>query len=176
MMNARALFLLACAVIGAASLLGCSKTEKAPPPGSSSPAATLANISELLSAYELVRGALANDRSDVRAEALELASAARSGMESVPDGLRLPLEELSAAAQRLAELDGSDLRRARSAFGEVSRELITLLSAEPGLQTGLWLYDCPMAEGYSKWVQSDEKVSNPYMGREMLQCGKVAEF
>jgi hypothetical protein len=97
-------------------------------------------------------------------------------MESVPDRLRLPLEELAAASQRLAELDGSDLRRARSAFGEVSRELITLLSAEPGLQTGLWLYDCPMAEGYSKWVQSDEKVSNPYMGSEMLQCGKVAEF
>ena len=176
MMNARALFLLAWAVICAASLLGCSKTDKAPPPGSSGPVATPANIGELLSAYGLVRGALANDRSDVRAEALELASAARSGMESVPDRLRLPLEELAAASQRLAELDGSDLRRARSAFGEVSRELITLLSAEPGLQTGLWLYDCPMAEGYSKWVQSDEKVSNPYMGSEMLQCGKVAEF
>ncbi len=124
----------------------------------------------------VVRGALASDQSDVRTEALELASAARSGMESAPEGLRLPLEELSGASQRLAELDGTDLRRARSAFGDVSRELIALLTAEPGLQEGLWVYDCPMAEGYSKWVQADEKVSNPYMGSEMLQCGKVAEF
>jgi hypothetical protein len=136
----------------------------------------MANIAEVLSAYESVRGALASDQSDVRAQALELASAARSSIESVPEGLRRPLEELSGASQRLAELDGTDLRRARSAFGEVSRELIALLSGEPGLQKGLWLYDCPMAKGYSQWVQTDQNVSNPYMGSEMLECGKVAEF
>ena len=176
MMNARPIVLLAWVAICTASLLGCSNSQKAPLPESSLPAATMANIAEVLSAYESVRGALASDKSDVRAQALELASAARSSVESVPEGLRQPLEELSGASQRLAELDGTDLRRARSAFGDVSRELIALLTAEPGLQKGLWVYDCPMAEGYSLWVQADEKVSNPYMGSEMLQCGKVAEF
>jgi hypothetical protein len=176
MMNIRPIVLLALGAVCTASLLGCSKSQKATPAESSLSATTRSNINEVLSAYEVVRAALANDESDVRAEALELASRARSGLGSVPEGLRRPLEELSGASQRLAELDGTDLRRARSAFGEVSRELIALLTAEPGLQNGLWIYDCPMAEGYSMWVQSDEKVSNPYMGSEMLQCGKVAEF
>jgi len=176
MTNARPIVLLAWAAICAASVLGCSKSQKATPAESSLSATALSNINAVLSAYEVVRGALANDQSDVRTEALALASTARSGLGSVPEGLRLPLEELSGASQRLAELDGTDLRRARSAFGDVSRELIALLTAEPGLQKGLWIYDCPMAEGYSKWVQSDEKVSNPYMGSEMLQCGKVGEF
>jgi hypothetical protein len=33
-----------------------------------------------------------------------------------------------------------------------------------------------MAKGYKKWVQTSEKVSNPYMGKTMGQCGSKTEM
>ena len=58
----------------------------------------------------------------------------------------------------------------------MSRALIAVLSAEPSLQQGRHVYECPMAKGYKKWVQVSEGVSNPYMGTDMLQCGTEADF
>jgi Cu(I)/Ag(I) efflux system membrane fusion protein len=130
----------------------------------------------VVSAYDTVRGSLAQDRSDVSAQALTLADAAQAAAASAPDRLRRPLEDLAGASRRLAGLEGNDLAGARSAFGDASRALISVLSAEPSLQQGRHVYECPMARGYKKWVQVAEEASNPYMGREMLQCGTEIAF
>jgi hypothetical protein len=175
-MNRRPAVLLACAAIGAASFwIGCSKSQKAPPK-SNLPAESAARIDDTVAAYDVVRGALAEDRGDVRIPATKLADAARLASESAPDGVRKALEELSSAAKRLARLDGTDLSAARESFGDVSRALISVLSSEPSLQQGRHVYECPMARGYTKWVQVSEGVSNPYMGSKMLQCGTEADF
>jgi hypothetical protein len=177
MMNGRPAVLLACAAIGAASLFfGCSKNREAAPNPSTLPVETGAGIDEAIAAYDVVRGALAEDRGDVKMPATKLADAARLAAESAPDSVRQPLEELSSAARRLAGLETTDLGAARKAFGDVSQALIAVLSAEPSLQHGRHLYECPMAKGYKKWVQVSEGVSNPYMGTDMLQCGTEADF
>lgn len=177
MMNGRPAVLLVCASIGVASVfIGCSKSREAVPEPSTLPAETSARIDEAVAAYDVVRGALAEDRGDVKASATELADAARLASASAPDTVRRPLEELSSAAQGLAGLESADLSAARESFGDVSRALISVLSAEPSLQQGRHVYECPMVKGYKKWVQVSEGVSNPYMGTDMLQCGTEADF
>jgi hypothetical protein len=177
MMNGRPAVLLACAAIGVASIfIGCSKSREADSEPSTLPAETGARIDEAVAAYDVVRGALAEDRGDVKTPATTLAAAARLGSASAPENLRQPLDELSSAAQRLAGLESADLSEARKAFGDVSQALIAVLSAEPSLQQGRQVYECPMAKGYKKWVQVSEGVSNPYMGSDMLQCGTEAGF
>lgn len=177
MINGRLAILFTCAVIGASGwLAACSKGKDATAPQTSLPAATRADIDKVVSAYELVREALAEDRADVRLQSATLADAAQASSEAAPQSLREPLEELSSAARQLAEIESGDLNAARSGFGQVSRALIAVLSAEPSLQRGRYVYECPMAKGYKKWVQVSEAVSNPYMGSEMLECGTEAEF
>ena len=156
-------------------LLGCTKSEGTIPP-SPLPTATRTSIDEAVSAYEDIRKALAQNRSNVRSEALALAGAAQAAAGSAPEKLRPSLEDLSASAQRLGAMQSDDLAEARRAFGETSRALIALLSSEPSLQPGRHVYECPMAKGYNKWVQLDETTSNPYMGSEMPECGAKAGF
>ncbi len=175
-MNRRPAVLLACAAIGAASfLIGCSKSEEAPPK-SKLPAESAARIDDAIDAYEVVRVSLVEDRGDVAIPATKLAEAARLASASAPNSVRQALEELSSSAERLARLDGSDLSAARESFGEVSRSLIAVLSSEPSLQQSRHVYECPMAKGYKKWVQVSEGVSNPYMGSAMPQCGVEGDF
>lgn len=176
-MNRRPAVLLACAAIGAASFFaGCSKAQETPPTSSKLPAESAARIDDAVEAYDVVRGALVEDRGDVTIPATKLAEAARLASASAPKSVGHALEELSSSAERLARLDGSDLSAARESFGEVSRSLIAVLSSEPSLQQSRHVYECPMAKGYKKWVQVSKGVSNPYMGSAMPQCGVEADF
>ncbi len=70
-------------------------------------------------------------------------------------------------------LGESDLVKARAAFGELSRAVVAVVAADPSLQPGRFLFQCPMAKGYQRWVQLEEKMANPYMGKRMLECGEV---
>ena len=178
MMGKRPARLLALATITASTLLfGCTKDErKAAPAESSLPATVRASIDTAVSAYEDIRVALADDRSNVRMQALTLAGAAEVASESAPPTLRQPLDDLAVSSRGLAAIADGDLSQARTSFGDVSRALIAVLSAEPSLQPGRRVYECPMAKGYKKWVQLDDTISNPYMGSTMLQCGSEAEF
>jgi len=177
MINRRSAAVLVCILAAATgSLCACSKGKDRAASQSSLPAATRASVEEAVSAYEAVREALADDRSDVTAESQALADAARRGTAGAPEPLRHPLEDLSGAADRLARVESGDLDAAREAFGELSRTLIALLSKDPSLQEGRYVYECPMVDGYKKWVQVSEGTSNPYMGSKMLECGTEAGF
>ena len=175
MNNARSAILFAASLIAVSSWLSaCSKdksTER-----SSLPAATRAQIDELVSEYEVIRAALADDRGNVTAQSQALTDSARRAAATAPGPVRGPLEDLASAASRLADAKGGDLVEARAAFGEVSRALISVLSSDASLQRGRHVYECPMAKGYKKWVQASESASNPYMGKEMLQCGAETDF
>ncbi|KPK17351.1 MAG: hypothetical protein AMJ62_01475 [Myxococcales bacterium SG8_38] len=164
-------------IVLASALLSCSKSEQKASKGQPPiPSATHASIDETLSAYEKISKALTEDDANVRADALDLARAAKAASATAPASLLRPLEELSAAAQRMGTLEADGLGEARAAFGDVSRAMISLLSAAPSLQEDLHVYECPMAKGYKKWVQREEGISNPYMGREMPKCGTEAHF
>jgi len=131
-----------------------------------------ATVRSVLRDYEVIRGALARDDGpSVAAPARRIVETV-SAASGLSDTTRTRLAEASAAATRLARVRPSDLAAARREFGALSRALVTLVQETPSLGRGLHLFECPMAEGYGRWLQPSPETNNPYMGTRMLQCGR----
>ena len=74
--------------------------------------------------------------------------------------------ELQDASVQLA--NSTSLKEARAAFQKLS---ITLEKWVKG-KKGYFIATCPMIEG-SVWIQTTEKIGNPYAGKEMPECGMI---
>lgn len=116
----------------------------------------------ILRAYDQIHAALAADSlADVPRAALALEKSARGARQ----------DAVAAAAARLAE--ARDLPTARARFGDLSREVIRLVEAEPHRAGDHQVYECPMVrEGFNRWLQPGAAARNPYYGSEMLTCGQ----
>ena len=87
----------------------------------------------------------------------------------------LAADDLAGAKKAAADLGttGSELANskslddARSAFVKISAEAEKMVAG----QSGYYVMHCPMLK--KDWVQTTEKVSNPYAGKQMLTCGEV---
>ncbi len=87
----------------------------------------------------------------------------------------LVADDLSSAKDAAKELgeEGSDianaqsLKDARSGFEKFSGRAKTLVAGQPGYHVA----HCPMLK--KDWVQTSDKVANPYGGKDMLSCGKM---
>lgn len=164
-------------LVAVTAVVGCDKSSEAPEaPASTLNGAARTSIDSALKSYEGIRAALAQDRANVRPQALQLAGAAKVALGAAPASLRGPLQDLSSSAENLATMMTQEVAEVRTAFGQVSKSVVALLAAEPSLQKGRHLFECPMAEGYKKWVQLSETISNPYMGSRMLECGATASY
>lgn len=101
---------------------------------------------KFLSSYETVRAALAVDNlAGAKAAAANIAA-------SVP-------------AAQLAK--ATSLNAARVAFKKLSEDAVQIAKG----QEGFYVATCPMVG--SDWVQTTDKISNPYLGREMPTCGSI---
>lgn len=82
------------------------------------------------------------------------------------------LASAKSAAKHLGD-EGSDiakaesLKDARAGFEKVSSRAKTLVTG----QSGYYVAHCPMLK--KDWVQTSEKISNPYGGQDMLTCGEI---
>ena len=131
----------------------------------------------VLDAYEGVRSLLADDKvQGVSDAAAQLADAARSASASAAERLRPSLGDIANTADQLRQAPPENLAEIRKRFGPLSRSVIALVAAEPSLATGRHVFECPMAEGYGKWVQRTDQISNPYFGKEMLECGSASKW
>jgi len=74
--------------------------------------------------------------------------------------------ELSKEIKELAEV--SSLKQARQEFKDVSALLIK--KNKNSLKDGLIIVYCPMAG--AKWIQEEGKIQNPYMEKDMTECGE----
>ena len=138
-------------------------------------AQALESLGALFSDYEQIHRALAADRLEgVAAVARGIGPAARALIPRVPPKLHGPLEGLASAADELAS--ATTIVDARRAFGELSRDAIALVAVVPQLGEGRRAFECTMASGYPKWIQSGPGVANPYFGSEMLTCGTGSEW
>ena len=61
----------------------------------------------------------------------------------------------------------SSLKGARAGFEKLSTEAKTLTAG----QSGYHVFHCPMVK--KDWVQTTERVENPYGGKEMASCGEL---
>ncbi|MBV9658717.1 MAG: DUF3347 domain-containing protein [Verrucomicrobia bacterium] len=119
----------------------------------------------LLDRYEKVRAALAGDQlNDAKFQAEQLASEAQlqAGKSEATEAVR----DLAAAAATMAKED--TVVRLRDDFKLVSAAAIKLAAGAPGYFT----LNCPMTKD-GDWLQTDTKVSNPYFGKSMQDCGVV---
>ncbi|HUQ89014.1 MAG TPA: SCO family protein [Vicinamibacterales bacterium] len=68
-------------------------------------------------------------------------------------------------------LDATNIAAARSGFARMSDAIIAL-TKQPGaaLDLGVSVAYCPMLQKH--WLQRDSKISNPYYGRQMSECGR----
>lgn len=121
---------------------------------------------DLTSQYEVVRKALAADDLKATLAGAKALGAWAATMKTSPQAKTYT--EIAAAAKKLAAT--KDFAAARLAFGDLSKHTITLLTATKQTK-GLTAYSCPMAKGYKKWLQADNDMANPYMGKRMLKCG-----
>lgn len=127
--------------------------------------------------YEQIRAALAkDDASPLPETARSLARTASEAAANAPTATQPRFQELSTAAQELSAVPNSDMSALRLAFGEVSRAVVSLIVADETLASGRYIFRCPMAQGYKKWVQTSSELENPYMGSRMLHCGSETQW
>ena len=141
------------------------------------PAAAQEGAQAALTAYETARDDLANDRTEGLAKAAkEIGAAAKKASQAGPENLKPSFDRLVAAAAKLETGAAGKIEESRAAFGETSEAMVALLSAEPGLAQGRYVFECPMTDTYKKWVQVDDQIKNPYMGSRMLGCGMASTW
>jgi hypothetical protein len=99
---------------------------------------------QFLTGYEKVRAALAAD---------DLNSA------------KTAATDLGADGSNLAKSDS--LKNARDAFEKLSDKAKQLAAG----QSGYYVVHCPMLK--KDWVQTTEKIANPYYGKQMAACGEI---
>jgi hypothetical protein len=99
---------------------------------------------QFLSHYEKVRSALAAD---------DLAAAKTAAGDLGEEGAALA--------------KSNSLKEARAAFEKLSDKAKQLAAG----QSGYYVVNCPMLK--KDWVQTSEKISNPYYGKEMATCGEI---
>ncbi len=99
---------------------------------------------QFLDAYEKVRAALAAD---------DLDSAKQAAGELGEQGAALSKSE--------------KLTAARSEFEKLSERAIGLGRG----RDGYYVANCPMVK--KDWLQTSTKISNPYAGKSMLECGVI---
>ena len=135
--------------------------------GQAASKAAPASLAPALDAYETIRIALAGDDLD----------AATAGATALGDAAKAAsLDALTSAAEGLGAAPAGDADAVRKAFGSASQALIDALAKDPELRKTLHVFECPMAQGYGKWVQRGEKLENPYMGKSMPNCGSASKW
>jgi hypothetical protein len=110
----------------------------------------------LLSSYENVRAALAQD---------DLSAAQKAASELSKKASEAKNEAITKHANELAKSDSLD--KAREHFKGISTEAIKMVIGKKGY----FVMTCPMAN--ADWIQINKKVENPYMGKKMLGCGQI---
>jgi hypothetical protein len=132
----------------------------------------------VLAAYDRIHESLVKDQSDgVAAQAVALRGAIRQLISSTPElikeeGYRNALAKLRRSAEGF---DARNLEDARAQFGFFSADLIAFLKAHPALvDHPIYTITCPMwKESPAQWVQTTGQVKNPFLGKQMPDCGQV---
>jgi hypothetical protein len=99
---------------------------------------------QFLAKYEKIHAALVVD---------DLAGAKKAAIDLGSGGAEMAQSE---------SLDG-----ARAAFVKLSDQAVKIAAGQPGY----YILYCPMVK--HDWVQTTNKVANPYAGKEMVACGEI---
>lgn len=124
------------------------------------------NTTEILSAYLSVKTALVKD---------DYTTAKKSA-----ERLSLAIDKSGAFKQKSELTKYTDLIKnattiegQRKEFAKLSVTLWSHIKAQKPTETTLYYQYCPMKKAY--WISNKSEIENPYYGKSMLNCGKIAE-
>ena len=80
-------------------------------------------------------------------------------------GAKAAANDLGTEGADLAKSDS--LKDARGAFEKLSDKAKQLAAGQPGF----YILHCPMLK--KDWVQTSDKIANPYGGKDMTTCGEI---
>lgn len=92
---------------------------------------------------------------------------------SLPKDTRKQLIKIK---QHVAHLHHHSLEEARRQFKPISHAVVTLATEVRGqsAEQPFYHFFCPMVKhGEGDWLQSEDQLSNPYWGSQMLRCGEL---
>ncbi len=128
-------------------------------------------IDTLVKAYLDVQELLAQDKLEgVQPQLAKIRESAKSVSESADT--KLAAQAKTVAKHAAGEPKTLDV--ARDAFKPLSAAVIGLMKlVPPTTEAAPALYEatCPMAK--ANWLQTTKDIANPYMGKDMLECGSI---
>ncbi|PHN01872.1 hypothetical protein CRP01_35130 [Flavilitoribacter nigricans DSM 23189 = NBRC 102662] len=101
----------------------------------------------------------------------------KSAAEMLEKSLQAAKSAKKLTGQAKAVAEASTLAQQRQAFSDLSNAVIQWVKSQKMEDGQIFLEYCPMANdntgGY--WLANESEINNPYFGKMMLHCGKVAE-
>jgi Cu(I)/Ag(I) efflux system membrane fusion protein len=157
--------LLIAAVVIAAPLVGHAEDKMDNMDGKKmNDSALMEPVKSVYDSYLKIQTELVKDSlKDVSENATAIAKAVRG------DEMKMLPAEVATQADALAQ--AKDLKSAREAFKPLSTSLIKYLADN---RAGKGVYHeayCPMAK--ASWLQTGKDIRNPYLGKEMPDCGEL---
>jgi len=132
-------------------------------------------VVRMLARYDEVRSLLAGDTTEGLAGAAgSLREATEEAAQSAPPAIADALGRIRGHAAEMEK--AGDIVAARRAFGELGRDLVPLVAMDQRLAQSLYLFECPMEQGFNRWIQKAPSMANPYKGQAMLQCGSKVDW
>lgn len=135
-------------------------------------------LENLLADYFTLKNALVADKEE---EASKSAKAFRKTLQRV-DMTKMNSEQHSFFMDYMSKLDydaehiggASNIEHMREHFASFSNNMYAIVKAFQANNGISVYYDyCPMQK--TNWLSSEKAIKNPYYGKQMLTCGKVAE-
>lgn len=140
-------------------------------------AADNAAISHLIKAYLGMKDALATDNSKAaNAQAKLFTAAVKEVSGSTMDAAQKATwtkysEKLRFNGDHIGE--SADIAHQREHFQKLSDDFYGLIKNIKTNDITLYRQYCPMKKAY--WLSASDKISNPYYGKDMDECGEVKE-
>lgn len=137
----------------------------------------VSSLTHLLTSYYDIKNALINSNdSDAATHAGEFLNTINGiDMKSLPaDDLTIFMalkDKLAFDARHISE--SKDIAHQREHFASFSANFFKLAKAVKLTDQPVYYAYCPMKKAY--WLSADAAIKNPYFGKQMLTCGKVAE-
>lgn len=106
----------------------------------------------------------------------QLAADKFDGLPTLSQGIILQAAQMGPAGEAIGKAvsaveAATDLKTARDAFGALSDAVIAAARAEGWAQLpDVKVAYCPMVK--RSWLQTGDKIRNPYYGSKMLECGE----
>ncbi len=128
-------------------------------------------VDAIVKSYLVVQKALAADKTDGVSDELAKIHTNAATLAESSDG---KLKEQAKALAGHSDVKVKDLKGTRASFKPLSNDVIALVQIMPqsaSIAPELYDVNCPMVK--ANWLQPSKDVANPYMGSEMLDCGKV---